>query len=139
MEVVSHVVKAKLGRPALNRGGIVSAEAVRFLLFESSNLLYFRHRVTWLLLPLVHRLGKPQAWPFMFFPLQSLPHAVESQLVLHLILGRSSHRRRGGVGWGGTYPHEGRWMLEPGAAAGALGGRVGSGWQLGEPGSLTKR
>ena len=35
----------------------------------------------------------------MFFPLQSLRHAVESQLALHLILGRSSHRRRGGVGW----------------------------------------
>ena len=43
------------------------------------------------------------------------------------------------MGWGGTYLHEGSWMWEPGAAAGALGGQVGSGGQLGEPGSLTKR
>ena len=108
--MVSHIVQAKLGWPALNRGGIVSTEATRFLLFETSNLLHFKHRVTWLLLPLVHRLGKPQAGPSLFFSFQSLRHALESQLALHLISGKSSHRRGGGVGWGGTYPREGRWM-----------------------------
>ena len=137
MAVVSHIVKAKLGWPALNRGGIVPAEAFHFLLFETSNLLYFKRRATWLLLPLVHRLGKPQAWPFVFFSLQSLRHAVESQLALHLISGKSSHRRRGGVGW--DLPTWRQVDVGAGTAAGALGGRAGSGWQLGEPVSLMKQ